>query len=125
MTSLKVLVVEDDDTIRAVLQMLLGFEGFDVRTAADGGLALELAESMQPHIVLLDGMLPGVDGLDVCRALRRRLPSTRVVMLTGRDTAEDELNGLSAGADAYLRKPFSSLELLEALGVEKSGGVLR
>lgn len=125
MTSLRVLVIEDDATVRDVLTTLLGFDGFEVRTASDGSLGLEMAERMQPDIVLLDVMLPGIDGLAVCRALRERMPQSRVVMLTGRATSEDELDGVAAGADAYLRKPFSSLELLEALGVGKSGGVLR
>jgi two-component system OmpR family response regulator len=122
---LKVLVVDDDATVRDVLTTLLGFEGFEVRTASDGPTGLELAESMKPDIVLLDVVLPELDGLEVCRLLRKRAPSTRVVMLTGRSTAEDELHGVAAGADAYLRKPFSPLELLETMGVGKDGRVLR
>ena len=122
---LKVLVVEDDATVRDVLRMLLGFDGFEVETAADGPEGLEKAEELQPDVVLLDVVLPGMDGLEVCRTLRKRVPGTRVVMLTGRGTAEDALDGVSAGADAYLRKPFSSLELLDALGVEQNGSILR
>jgi DNA-binding response OmpR family regulator len=122
---LKVLVVEDDATVRDVLTTLLGFEGFDVRTASDGPTGLELAESMKPDIVLLDVVLPELDGLEVCRLLRKRAPNTRVVMLTGRSSAEDELHGVAAGADAYLRKPFSPLELLETMGVGSDGRVLR
>jgi DNA-binding response OmpR family regulator len=122
---LKVLVVEDDATVRDVLTTLLGFEGFEVRTASDGSTGLELAESMKPDIVLLDVVLPELDGLEVCRLLRKRAPNTRVVMLTGRSSAEDELHGVAAGADAYLRKPFSPLELLETMGVGRDGRVLR
>ena len=125
MTKLKVLVVEDDPTVRDVLTTLLGFDGFDVATAADGSTALQMAETIQPDIVLLDVGLPRIDGLEVCRSLRKRSNEVRVVMVTGRGTAEDELDGVSAGADAYLRKPFSPLELLEALGVGHNGSVLR
>ena len=125
MTSLRVLVIEDDATVRDVLSTLLSFDGFEVRTAADGSIGLDIAERMQPDIVLLDVALPGIDGFEVCRTLRARLPQTRVVMLTGRASSEDELDGVAAGADCYLRKPFSSLDLLDALGVGKSGGVLR
>lgn len=124
-TKLKVLVVEDDATVREVLTTLLGFDGFEVAAAADGSTGLQLAETMQPDIVLLDVVLPGIDGLEVCRSLRKRSPDTRVVMITGRGTAEDELDGVAAGADAYLKKPFSPLELLEALGVGRSGSDLR
>ena len=122
---LKVLVVEDDPTVRDVLTTLLGFDGFEVAAAPDGFSGLQLAETMQPDVVLLDVVMPGIDGLEVCRSLRKRSPETRVVMLTGRGSAEDELDGVAAGADAYLRKPFSPLELLEALGVKANGSVLR
>ena len=121
---LKVLVVEDDATVRDVLTTLLGFDGFEVESVDDGAKGLELAETMQPDVVLLDVVLPGMNGLEVCRSLRQKVPNARVVMLTGRGTAEDELDGVSAGADAYLRKPFSSLELLDAMDVGKNGSVL-
>lgn len=121
---LKVLVVEDDATVRDVLTTLLGFDGFEVKAASDGSEGLELAETMQPDVILLDVELPGVDGLEVCRMIRKRAPATKVVMVTGRATAEDELHGVAAGADAYLRKPFSPLELLEALGVGGKGSDL-
>jgi DNA-binding response OmpR family regulator len=122
---LKVLVVEDDPTVRDVLTTLLGFDGFEVAAAPDGSTGLQLAETMQPDVVLLDVVMPGIDGLEVCRSLRKRSPETRVVMLTGRGSPEDELDGVAAGADAYLRKPFSPLELLEALGVKANGSLLR
>jgi DNA-binding response OmpR family regulator len=123
--TLKVLVVEDDATIRDVLSTLLGFDGFVVETAADGAAGLERAESMKPDVVLLDVGLPGIDGFEVCRMLRKRTPASRIVMLTGRDSAADELDGVSAGAHSYLRKPFSPLELLDAMGVGKNGSVLQ
>lgn len=122
---LKVLVVEDDATIRDVLTTLLGFDGFVVESAPDGATGLDLTESMQPDIVLLDVGLPGMDGLEVCRMIRKRAPETRVVMLTGRDSTADELSGVAAGAHSYLRKPFSPLELLDAMGVGKDGSVLK
>jgi DNA-binding response OmpR family regulator len=122
---LKVLVVDDDPTVRDVLTTLLGFDGFEVASAPDGPTALQLAKTLAPDIVLLDVVMPGIDGLQVCRTLRDGSPSTRIVMLTGRGTAEDELDGVSAGAHAYLRKPFSPLELLEAMGVEQDGRVLK
>lgn len=122
---LKVLVVDDDPTVRDVLTTLLGFDGFEVAAAPDGPTALQLAKTLDPDIVLLDVVMPGLNGLEVCRALRDGSPATRIVMLTGRGTAEDELDGVAAGAHAYLRKPFSPLELLEAMGVEQDGRVLR
>jgi DNA-binding response OmpR family regulator len=122
---LKVLVVEDDAMVRDVLTTLLGFDGFEVYQAADGAEGLSMAESMQPDIALLDVELPVIDGLEVCRALRKRAPETRIVMVTGRSSAADELEGIAAGADVYLRKPFSPLELLEALGVEENGTLSR
>ena len=121
----KVLVVEDDATIRDVLTTLLGFDGFIVKAASDGASGLELAESLQPEFVLLDIGLPGIDGFEVCKMIRKRAPGARVVMLTGRDSTADELDGVAAGAHAYLRKPFSPIELLDAMGVGKNGGVLR
>jgi DNA-binding response OmpR family regulator len=124
-TKLRVLVVEDDATVRDALTTLLGFDGFAVAAAPDGSTGLQMAESLQPDIVLLDVVLPGIDGLEICRSIRKRSPDTRVVMVTGRGTAEDELDGVAAGANAYLRKPFSPLELLEALGVGENGSVLR
>ena len=122
---LKVLVVDDDPTVRDVLTTLLGFDGFEVVSAPDGPTALQLAKTLDPDIVLLDVVMPGIDGLEVCRTLRNRAPDTRIVMLTGRGAAEDELDGVAAGAHAYLKKPFSPLELLEAMGLEQDGRVLR
>jgi DNA-binding response OmpR family regulator len=122
---LKVLVVEDDAMVRDVLTTLLGFDDFEVVEASDGSEGLRLAESTQPDIVLLDVELPVIDGLEVCRSLRKRAPETRIVMVTGRASVVDELEGIAAGADVYLRKPFSPLELLEALGVGENGSLLR
>jgi CheY-like chemotaxis protein len=124
MTSLKVLVVDDDPTIRDVLRAMLGFEGCQVVDAPDGESALVMSTAVRPDVVLLDVSMPGMDGLEVCRQLKARPDPPRVVMLTARDLPEDERLGFAAGADAYLRKPFSPLEVLELVGVEidKDGG---
>jgi DNA-binding response OmpR family regulator len=112
---LSVLVVDDDPTIRGVLSTLLGFEEVDIATANDGPAALDAADRVDPDVVLLDLNLPGMSGLEVCRALKERTGDRRVVMVTGQATRQDELAGLAAGADAFLRKPFSPLHLLEVV----------
>lgn len=122
---LRVLVVEDDPMVRDVLSALLAFEEIDVVTASDGILGIQLAERMEPDVVVLDINLPGADGLHVARTIRKTGSETRIVMLTARDTREDELEGFAAGANMYVRKPFSPLELLDAIGVEEQGRVLR
>ncbi|MGH2686441.1 MAG: response regulator transcription factor [Actinomycetota bacterium] len=118
---LRVLVVDDDPTVRGVLTTLLGFEGVDVTTAEDGPSALSIAERLHPDVVLLDVNLPGKDGFAVCRELKLRDGGERVVMITGRAAQEDELVGLAAGADAFLRKPFSPLELIETVRTSVNG----
>lgn len=115
---LKVLVVEDDKTTRDVLSTLLGFEGCEVAAAPDGESALAVAEVMRPDVVLLDVMMPGMSGFAVCRALKDGDRIPRVVMVTAKTSPDDEEAGFAAGADAYLRKPFSPLEVLEAVGIE-------
>jgi len=104
-------VIEDETAIAdAVVQRLRG-EGFEVEWAEDGLAGVDLCERFQPHLVILDLMLPGIDGLEVCRRIQveRRTP---VVMLTARDDEADLLVGLSVGADDYLTKPFSPRELV-------------
>ena len=118
---LRVLVVDDDPTVRNVLSTLLGFEGVDVSMAEDGVAALAMAERLRPDVVLLDVNLPGKDGFEVCRELKARAAGERVVMITGRAAREDELAGLAAGADAFLRKPFSPLELIETVRTSVNG----
>lgn len=118
---LKVLVVDDDPTVRSVLSTLLEFEGVDIATADDGPSALATAETHQPDVVLLDVNLPGLDGFDVCRRLKERSAEQRVVMVTGRTTQEDQLRGATAGADAFLAKPFSPLELIEVVRTNLNG----
>ncbi|GAC1432021.1 MAG: response regulator transcription factor [Chloroflexota bacterium] len=109
-----VLVVEDDLKIAGMLRRTLAFEGYRVSVASDGHAALRLTAEEGPDIVVLDIMLPGMDGLEVCRRLRRgsALP---VLMLTARDTVEDRVQGLDSGADDYLVKPFATDELLARL----------
>jgi len=107
----RVLVVDDELTMREFLEMGLGYEGFDVRTAADGLEGLELAHAWGPDLVILDRMLPSLDGLEVCRRLRAG-GEVGVLMLTARGDVDDRVEGLEAGADDYLPKPFTFKELL-------------
>jgi DNA-binding response OmpR family regulator len=107
----RVLVIDDELTMREFLEMGLGYEGFDVRTAADGLDGLELAHAWGPDLVILDRMLPGLDGLEVCRRLRAG-GEVGVLMLTARGDVDDRVEGLEAGADDYLPKPFTFKELL-------------
>ena len=99
-----ILVVEDEERIRQFLQRGLGFEGYRVEAAADGTTALELARDNPPDLVLLDLMLPGIDGLEVCRRLRA-VSDVPILMLTAKEAIEDRVAGLDAGADDYLVKP--------------------
>jgi len=109
--SRKVLVVEDEPILLETLEYNLARQGYEVCTAADGPTALEVARQEQPDIILLDVMLPGLDGFEVCRILRREM-SVPVLMLTARDDEVDKVVGLEVGADDYLTKPFSMRELL-------------
>ncbi len=110
----RVLVVEDDEAIAEVLQRSLRMEGYEVRTTGDGNAALEVAHSYLPDLVVLDLGLPGLDGIDVARELRRR-DDTPILMLTARDAVEARVEGLDSGADDYLVKPFERQELLARL----------
>jgi len=121
MTSFKVLVVDDDPMVRDVLRVMLGFEGCQVVDAPDGESALVMSAAIRPDVVILDVTLPGINGFDVCRQLKSGPVPPRVVILTARDHPEDERLGLAAGADAYLRKPFSPLQILETVGVQIDG----
>lgn len=112
----RILVVEDHPTVREVLRILIGMEDYEVAVAGNGETGLVLAEAMRPDVVLLDVMMPGLNGLEVCRALKARNASTRVVMVSARTSEDDEREGRAAGADAYLHKPFSPLDVLEAVG---------
>jgi two-component system, OmpR family, response regulator MprA len=113
----RVLVVEDDPGVRDSLRRSLTFNGFTVLTAGDGvsGLAAATSATDRPDAVLLDVMLPRMDGLEVCRRLRAAGDDVPVLMLTARDEVADRVAGLDAGADDYLPKPFALEELLARL----------
>ncbi|MEU6280465.1 MULTISPECIES: response regulator transcription factor [unclassified Streptomyces] len=106
----RVLVVEDDPTIVDAIAARLRAEGFLVQTASDGPSAVDTAEAWQPDLLILDIMLPGFDGLEVCRRVQAQRP-VPVLMLTARDDETDMLVGLGVGADDYMTKPFSMREL--------------
>ena len=111
MASHRILLVEDDPKMRATIALYLEREGYAVATADDGVRALEVAAAQKPHLVVLDLMLPRIDGLEVCRRLRDA-GETAVIMVTARSTEEDKLAGLDLGADDYVTKPFSPRELM-------------
>jgi DNA-binding response OmpR family regulator len=106
-----ILIVEDEPTLLATLRYNLEREGYGVATAADGETALALARAERPHLVVLDVMLPKMDGLEVCRILRRET-SVPILMLTAKTEEVDKVVGLELGADDYVTKPFSMRELL-------------
>ena len=107
----RVLVVEDDPHVREAVERALRFEGYDVETAVDGNDALLRIEGVAPDVIVLDVLMPGTDGLAVCRILRDRGNHTPVLMLTARHEVSDRVAGLDAGADDYLVKPFALDEL--------------
>jgi two-component system response regulator MprA len=110
-----VLVVDDEPSVRQSLSRALRLEGYDVVTADDGVAALAAVEQRRPDVVVLDVGLPVMDGLTACRRLRERGDRTPVLMLTARDAVEDRVDGLDAGADDYLVKPFALRELTARL----------
>ena len=110
----KVLVVDDELLIRQFLTTGLRYEGYEVLEARDGSEALTLAAHFQPDIVILDLVMPGTDGYEVCRRLRGR-PDLGIVMLTAKDELHDRVRGLDLGADDYLVKPFEFDELLSRM----------
>src|SRR3990172_4727744 len=107
----KVLVVEDEPTLLETLAYNLTRQGYTVETAGDGLVALEVARRAQPDLIVLDIMLPGLDGLEVCRILRQEM-NVPILMLTARDDEIDRVIGLEMGADDYITKPFSMRELM-------------
>jgi two-component system, OmpR family, response regulator len=111
----KILVVDDEPDVTDVLSAVLSGEGWQVRTAADGASALDAARTLRPDAVVLDWMLPDLDGLQVLRALRREAPRVCVLFLTARDAVEDRIAGITAGGDDYVTKPYSLEEVLARL----------
>jgi len=111
----RVLLAEDDRSVRDALVMALELEGYEVRATNDGEQALAAFDPFAPDVVVLDVMMPTVDGLTACRRLRSRGIATPILMLTARDQVADRVSGLDAGADDYVIKPFSLDELLARL----------
>ncbi len=110
--SAHILLVDDESRVTSAVRRALAYEGYQVSTAANGESALAQARIKPPDLVILDLMLPGMDGLEVCRRLRTADNSMAVLMLTARDTVQDRVQGLEMGADDYLVKPFALEELL-------------
>ena len=108
----RVLIIEDDEAMAVALRDGFSYEGYDVRVASDGVEGLKLASEGQHDLVILDVMLPKMNGLDVCRKIRRNGTSVPIIMLTARGQEIDKVLGLKTGADDYVTKPFSFLELI-------------
>lgn len=127
----RVLVVDDDPSVRNFLKRGLAYEGFAVDLAESGEVGLRMARERQPDFVILDLMMPGIDGLEVLRRLRAVDESLPVIMLTAKDTPEDQIKGLETGADDYVVKPVSFEVLLARIRAllrrrgKEVGGVLR
>jgi two-component system OmpR family response regulator len=128
----RLLLVDDEDNLRSMLHAALRHHGFDVHPVATGREALDAVPAVRPDLVVLDVMLPDVDGFEVCRRLRSGGRRTPVLFLTARDAIEDRVRGLTLGGDDYLVKPFSLEELvarvdavLRRSGLSRAGSVLR
>ena len=115
MAGVQLLLVDDEDNLRSMLEAALRHNGFEIDAVASGRAALEAAAGNRPDLIVLDVMLPDLDGFEVCRRLRADEVWTPVLMLTARDAVEDRVTGLDGGADDYLVKPFSFDELLARL----------
>ena len=107
----KVLIVEDDNNIAELMHLYLGKEGFETQVASDGGKGVELFRTFQPDLVLLDIMLPVMDGWSVCKKIRETA-QTPIIMLTAKGETADKVEGLELGADDYITKPFEMKEVL-------------
>lgn len=120
----KVLIVDDDQRLLKMLQRTLRYEGYEVSTAPDGEAALEIAYTLHPDVIVLDWMMPRLDGIETLLALREQGDDTPVLMLTAKDAVQDRVSGLEHGADDYLIKPFASEELLARVKalIRRSGG---
>ncbi|GAA1897393.1 response regulator transcription factor [Williamsia serinedens] len=112
---MRILVVDDDRAVRESLRRSLSFNGYTVETASDGMEALDTIKSERPDAVVLDVMMPRLDGLEVCRRLRSTGDDLPILVLTARDSVSERVSGLDAGADDYLPKPFALEELLARL----------
>ena len=112
---MKVLVVDDERAVRDSIERALSLENYEVELAKDGEQALEMIDRIDPDAVILDVLMPGIDGLDVCRQLRMKGNRVPILMLTARVEIRDRVDGLDAGADDYLTKPFDLKELFARL----------
>lgn len=108
----RILVVDDELSISELLTLALRYEGFEVATAADGHEALKRFEEFRPQLLVLDVMMPGLDGFEVARRLAEGRSEVPIIFLTARDTTEDKVRGLTVGGDDYMTKPFSIEELI-------------
>ena len=110
----KVLIADDEPNIVVTLSFMMKREGYDVQVARDGPEALEMIRRERPDLVLLDAMMPGMTGFDVCEAVRAdaAVRETRILMLTAKGRETDKARGFGAGADAYMTKPFSTRDLM-------------
>jgi two-component system, OmpR family, response regulator len=122
----RVLVVDDEPSLAELLGSVLRYEGWETRTAADGGSAVRTARDFEPDAIVLDIMLPDFDGLEVLRRVRAILPHVCVLFLTARDSVQDRVTGITAGADDYVTKPFSLEEVVARLrGLLRRAGMAR
>ena len=111
----RILVVDDESSISDLIATSLKFVGFEVRTAATGSQALTIAEEFKPHAMILDVMLPDLDGFEVCRQIRNEGIEVGVLFLSAKDEMKDKVQGLTIGGDDYMTKPFSLEELVARL----------
>ncbi|WP_055555130.1 response regulator transcription factor [Streptomyces kanamyceticus] len=111
----RVLVVDDEESLTELLSMALRYEGLEIRSAGDGAGAVRAARAFRPDAVVLDMMLPDMDGLSLLGRLRREMPDVPVLFLTAKDAVEDRIAGLTAGGDDYVTKPFSLEEVVARL----------
>lgn len=109
---IKVLIVEDESSIRKFISINLNREGFEVIEAGSGEEALDIVRRVHPRVVVLDLMLPGIDGFEVCQNIRKSIPNIVIIMLTAKSQDMDKIMGLELGADDYMVKPFNPLELI-------------
>ncbi|WP_459502082.1 response regulator transcription factor [Bacillus sp. C1] len=112
LNGVKILLVDDEPHILQFLEIGLMNEGYEVKKASDGISAINSAQEFQPHVAILDVMMPGIDGFEVCRMIKKSGSHTSVIMLTAKDEVDDRVKGLTLGADDYMIKPFSFDELL-------------
>jgi two-component system, OmpR family, response regulator len=125
-TPIRILVVDDEPSLAELLSSVLRYEGWEIKTAADGSSAVRTARDFKPDAVVLDIMLPDFNGLEVMRKVRAELPHVCVLFLTARDAVEDRIAGITAGGDDYVTKPFSLEEVLARLrGLLRRAGVTR